>query len=141
MQWSVSLEPVPAITGIRPAARLTAKYEGLRVCGHFWGYFDKTGDEDRRVTALIRASRPDILLVCFGFPLQEEWIASHLHLLDGVRVIAGLGGALDVWAGNTHRAPKFISKCGLEWAWRIALEPKRLKHLPALVRAALGRQL
>lgn len=123
----------------KAAARLTERYTGLTVCGHFWGYFDRSGDEDRRVTALIRAAHPDILLVCFGFPLQEEWIASHLHLLDGVRVVAGLGGALDIWSGNTHRAPKIVSKCGLEWAWRMSLEPKRLKHLPALLRCALWR--
>lgn len=123
------------------AARLTERYAGLCVCGHLWGYFDKTGEEDRRVTALIRESKPDILLVCFGFPLQEEWIAAHLHLLDGLRVVAGLGGSLDVWAGRTHRAPKWVSQCGMEWAWRMTLEPKRLKNLPAIVRTALGRQL
>ena len=123
----------------KAAKRLTERYGGLCICGHFWGYFEKTGEEDRRVISLIRAAKPDILLVCLGFPLQEEWIASHLHLLDGVRVAAGLGGALDVWSGNTHRAPKWVSKCGMEWAWRMTLEPKRLKNLPALLRCALGR--
>ena len=121
------------------AERLSRRYDGLQVCGSYWGYFEKHGEEDRRVVDLIRAARPDILFVCFGFPLQEEWIASHLHLLENVRVIAGLGGALDVWSGKIKRAPAFVSAVGMEWAWRMLREPRRLKHLPALVRCALWR--
>ena len=116
------------------AQNLCRRYPGLCICGHFWGYFKKNGEEDRRVSALIRAACPDILFVCFGFPLQERWIEEHLHLLGDVRVVAGLGGSLDVWAGKVHRAPKIISRIGLEWAWRMMLEPKRLKNLPAIFR-------
>ena len=122
--------------GIAEAAaeRLSQKYAGLRIAGCCWGYFEKQGEEDRRVTEIIRASRPDILFVCFGFPLQEEWIDAHRHLLPDLRVIAGLGGALDVWSGRLRRAPRIISHCGMEWAWRMLREPKRLKNLPAILR-------
>ena len=121
------------------ARRLCERYAGLDICGSFWGYFQKSGEENRRVVDIIRAARPDILLVCFGFPLQEEWIDAHLSLFEDVRVIAGLGGALDVWAGHVCRAPRFISRCGMEWAWRMICQPKRLRHLPAILRCALWR--
>lgn len=121
------------------AERLTKQYDGLQICGSYWGYFEKCGEEDRRVVAMIRAARPDILFVCFGFPMQEEWIDAHLHLLDGLRVAVGLGGALDVWSGRLKRAPVIVSRVGMEWAWRMLREPKRLKNLPALVRCALWR--
>ena len=121
------------------ARRLRERYDGLQICGCLWGYFEKSGEEDTRVVDIIRAAHPDILFVCFGFPLQEEWIVAHLPLLEDLRVIAGLGGALDVWAGRVCRAPRLISRCGMEWAWRMLCQPKRLKHLPALVRCALWR--
>lgn len=124
----------------RAAERLCQRFEGLTVCGTYWGYFQKEGEEDRRVTEYICSCRPDILLVCFGFPLQERWIEAHLDLLKNVRVVAGLGGSLDVWAGNVKRAPKLVSRLGLEWAWRMLLEPKRIKNLPAILRFAIQKQ-
>lgn len=116
----------------RAARRLCRRYPTLSVCGTYWGYFDPEGEDDRRLVSVLRAVRPDVLLVCMGFPLQEGWIASHLDRLCDVRVIAGLGGSLDVWAGKCRRAPRFLSRLGLEWAWRMLLEPSRMRHLPAL---------
>ena len=117
--------------------RLRERYPNLCICGSFWGYFQKDGEEDMRVMQMIREARPDILFVCFGFPMQERWIDAHLPQLQDVRVVAGLGGSLDVWAGNVRRAPAVISRMGMEWAWRMLCEPKRLKHLPAIVRFAM----
>ena len=122
----------------RAAKRLTAKYPTLCICGTYWGYFREDGEDDRRLISVLRVLRPDLLFVCMGFPLQEQWIASHLDCLSDVRVIAGLGGSLDVWAGKVQRAPRMLSRMGLEWAWRIAAEPKkRLSQIPALVRFSL----
>lgn len=118
----------------KAAQRLTERYDGLRVCGSYWGYFEKTGEDDRRVCNIIRATRPDILFVCFGFPMQEEWIARHIDCLDDIRVIAGLGGSLDVWSGDLRRAPRIVSRMGMEWAWRMLREPRRLKQLPIILR-------
>ena len=119
------------------AQRLRIRYPTLRICGVHHGSFEKTGEEDGRVTENVRAAHPDILFVCFGFPIQEQWIVAHLPQLKGVRVIAGLGGSLDVWSGNLSRAPSVVSRVGLEWAWRMAKEPKRLRHLPAILRVGL----
>ena len=121
----------------RAAASLLEIYPRLRICGTYWGYFDQTGEEDRRLCEHLRLLRPDILLVCLGFPLQERWIDTHRSYLAGVRVIAGLGGSLDVWAGDTQRAPRPLRALGMEWAWRMAHEPRRLRQIPAIMRTVL----
>lgn len=121
----------------RAACALTTRYNGLRICGTHWGYFDRAGEENERVLARIRESRADILFVCMGFPVQERWVCDNLAALSRLRVVAALGGSLDVWSGDLRRAPRFLSRMGLEWAWRMLRQPRRLKHLPALVRCAL----
>ena len=116
------------------AEHLRAVHPGLCVCGCYWGYFEKDGDENRRVLGMIRACRPDILLVCLGFPVQETWMRENLPFLPSVRIAAGLGGSLDVWAGKRSRAPQFMQTHGMEWAWRMAQSPSKLRQLPALFR-------
>lgn len=118
----------------RAASALQARYPTLEVAGTYWGYFDRYGEDDRRLTAVLRACRPSVLLVCLGYPAQEEWIASHLPLLPSVRVAAGLGGSFDVWSGRVKRAPTLWQNAGLEWAWRMLREPSRTTELPALLR-------
>ena len=123
----------------RAAECLRRLYPSLCICGTSWGYFDQVGEENRQILSRIRASRTDILFVCMGFPLQERWILDNLASLADVRVIAGLGGSLDVWSGSIRRAPAVVSKVGMEWAWRMMREPRRMKQLPALVRCAFWR--
>ncbi len=117
----------------RAAENLRRRIPGLTVVGSYWGYFDREGEENRNLISVIRACRPSVLLVCLGYPMQEEWIARNLPRLPSVRVAAGLGGSLDVWAGDVRRAPSAWQKAGLEWAWRMLREPRRLKNLPALL--------
>jgi N-acetylglucosaminyldiphosphoundecaprenol N-acetyl-beta-D-mannosaminyltransferase len=113
--------------------RLLKIHPDLCICGCHHGYFQKSGKENQAVLDLIREAHPDILFVCFGFPIQEEWIAKNLSRLPSVRIAAGLGGTLDVFAGDIKRAPKIVSRLGMEWLWRMAREPKRFRHLPALI--------
>ena len=117
--------------------RLSQKYPGLKICGIHSGYFQKYGEENAAVLRRINEANADILFVCFGFPMQERWIDKNLPSLSHLRLLAGLGGSLDVWAGNVKRAPKPLQKLGLEWAWRMAHEPRRLKNLPAILRFRL----
>lgn len=122
--------------GVAPAAaeNLKKKFPGLCVCGCFWGYFDRHGEENRRLLGIINACKPSILLVCFGFPIQEEWIRENVGFLPSVRVAAGLGGSLDVWAGRVRRAPAAVRAVRMEWAWRMLQKPGRVRQLPALFR-------
>lgn len=70
-------------------------------------------------------ARPDILLVAFGCPKQEKWIYMHYREL-GIPVSIGVGATIDFLAGQVSRAPAWVSKCGLEWVYRLSQEPGRL---------------
>ena len=86
--------------------------------------------------------RPDLLFVCLGAPKQEKWIA-RFGLLTGAKLAIGLGGALDVFAGNVERAPEQWQKLGMEWAYRLVKEPKRIGRmakLPLVLVKAAGRR-
>jgi N-acetylglucosaminyldiphosphoundecaprenol N-acetyl-beta-D-mannosaminyltransferase len=67
-----------------------------------------------------------------GFPVQERWVIENLHHLTDIRVIACLGGSLDVWSGDLRRAPAWMSRVGMEWLWRMLRQPKRLSALPKM---------
>ena len=82
----------------------------------------------------IRASliefRPQVLVVCLGAPKQEQWIDSNSEWLRsiGVRAALSAGGTLDFVAGKSRRAPVFLQQIGLEWAYRLCVEPWRLRR-------------
>lgn len=118
----------------RAAQNIKRKHPSLRICGTHHGYFDKSihSRENSSVIRSINRSKPDILFVCFGFPLQENWIRKNISSLPSVKLAIGLGGSLDVWSGNIRRAPLWVQKAGLEWLWRTLREPKRVKRLAAI---------
>lgn len=76
-------------------------------------------------------AKPDLLFVCLGAPKQEKWM-SRWGIHTGATLAIGLGGALDVFAGNVERAPESWQKLGLEWAYRLKKEPKRIKRMARL---------
>ncbi len=127
----------------RAAKRLCTQIHGLNVCGTHHGYFQKNGEENRAVLKKIISARPDIVFVCMGFPMQEEWINTNLKNLRGVKLAVGLGGSLDVWSGNVSRAPKIMRRCGIEWLWRTACQPSRAKifvQIPTFLAAVLKQK-
>jgi N-acetylglucosaminyldiphosphoundecaprenol N-acetyl-beta-D-mannosaminyltransferase len=69
------------------------------------------------------------VLVGLGAPKQERWIARHADAFPSARILIGVGGAFDMWAGRFRRAPRALHAIGLEWAWRLALEPSRLPRI------------
>ncbi|MEW6047908.1 MAG: WecB/TagA/CpsF family glycosyltransferase, partial [Bacillota bacterium] len=129
------------------ARRLQARPDlaGLRVAGTHHGYFAFGSDEEERLLRAIEAARPALLLVGMGVPRQEAWIDHRRERLRrAVRVAIGVGGSLDVWAGRTRRAPPAVRRLGLEWLFRAATQPWRLKRLaalPAFAGAVLGYRL
>lgn len=109
------------------AARLQEAHPGLRIAGFHDGYFQ----EDAPVVEEIRASGADVVFVCLGAPKQELWMAKNGEA-TGAKLLCGLGGSLDVFAGVAERAPKFWSDHGLEWFYRLCKEPKRIGRMMKL---------
>lgn len=81
--------------------------------------------EDEAVIATIAATRPDVIWVGLGLPKQEYWMENHTRLLPS-SLLLGVGAAFDWFAGSQPRAPRLIQAMGMEWAHRVASEPRRL---------------
>lgn len=113
------------------ADNLAAQFPGLRIAGIHHGFLDR--DMVSSVVEDIRISKPDLLLVGMGCPKQERFIVEHRQELS-TPVMVGVGGALEVMAGQRKRAPKWICNCGLEWAFRAVADTTRLKRLGVLPR-------
>lgn len=111
----------------KAAGELRNRYPGLIICGTHDGYFQ----EDAPVVEGIRASRADVVFVCLGAPKQEFWMSKN-GLDTGASLAVGLGGCLDVFAGNVQRAPEGWQKAGLEWLYRLIKEPSRFGRMARL---------
>jgi len=108
------------------ARRLGDRYPGLKIVGIEHPPFrELTPNEEAALVERIQSARPDILFVAFGQPKGERWIVQYLERL-AVPVSVQVGASLDFAAGRVRRAPRWMQKCGLEWAFRLGLEPKRL---------------
>ena len=113
-------------------------HPNIVLCGVHDGYFKDSDPVARQVAE----ARPDLLFVCLGAPKQEKWIA-RFGLLTGAKLAIGLGGCLDVFAGNVERAPEKWQKAGMEWAYRLLKEPRRagrMAKLPLVLVKAAGRR-
>lgn len=109
------------------AEKLKALYPGIQIAGIQHGY--ETDNE--KVIDKINEAKPDILFVAMGSPKQENWINANRDQLYPT-IYQGVGGSFDVLAGNVKRAPKAFQKVGLEWFYRLMMEPKRIKRQMAL---------
>lgn len=107
--------------------RLTEQYPGLCLCGTHHGYFTDSAP----VVDAIRAASPDVVFVCLGAPKQELWMARY-GPETGAHLMAGLGGVLDVYAGNVKRAPEVWQKMGMEWCYRLLHQPSRFGRMAKL---------
>ncbi len=111
------------------ASMLAARSPGVRIAGVWSGDPRPAGDAE--AVARVRASGAPLLLVAYGSPAQELWIARNLDALTGV-VAIGVGGALDMIAGRTRRAPRWMRAAGFEWFYRLGREPARWRRMLAL---------
>ncbi len=130
-----------AKTGIAELAgqKLSERFPGLRIAGTGDGYFK----EDGPVIDRINSAAPDLLLVCLGAPKQEKWMMENRDKLN-VRLMAGLGGSLDVYAGVVERAPECWQRMNLEWLYRLKKEPRRIgrmMRLPQFLLCVTGQRL
>jgi N-acetylglucosaminyldiphosphoundecaprenol N-acetyl-beta-D-mannosaminyltransferase len=115
-----------AAPGVAEAAgrNMQAVTPGLGIAGTHHGYLEDPEAQTRAIEA-INASSAAIVLVALGVPTQELWIARNRHRLTAP-VVIGVGGLFDYYSGRIERAPLAIRNVGMEWAWRLAQEPRRL---------------
>lgn len=107
--------------------RVQEHFPNLSVCGQHHGYF-----EDWTEMALVVArSKPDVLLVGMPSPVKEYLLSDWRMRLPGVFAM-GVGGSFDIWAGKSRRAPVWMQRLGLEWAYRLSQEPRRMWRRYAL---------
>ena len=121
------------------AKKMLAKHPKLKISGIADGYFQ----DEAPVVEKINASGADALFVCLGAPKQEQFMVRHLGDLN-VKLMAGLGGSLDSFAGTVKRAPKWMIRLNLEWLYRLIKEPKRFKRmlrLPKYLCAVLRKRI
>lgn len=113
-----------------------ARHPGLRVAGYRNGYWT----DDAEIVRAVRTARPDYLFLAIPSPRKELWLSRHLREL-GVPFAMGVGGSFDVVAGKVRRAPRWMQRAGLEWAWRLAQEPRRMWRRYLFSNAAFIRSL
>ena len=121
----------PGVAGTAADA-LRAKNPALVVAGTFAG--SPREEDASAIVELINRSGAHLLLVAYGAPAQDLWIANHLPSMPSVRVAMGVGGTFDFLAGVQKRAPHMVRRLGLEWIWRVVRQPSRL---PRIIRATV----
>ena len=129
------------------ARNLEQKYPGLEVVGTHHGFWRRDGKEggfsaeesDEIMADVIAEAAPDVLFVAMGIPMQEKFIAAQLQRMQ-VPVAMGVGGSFDVYSGKFTRAPIAVQRIGLEWLYRVWVEParwKRMGYVPRFMLVAL----
>ncbi|MEF3272908.1 MAG: WecB/TagA/CpsF family glycosyltransferase [Chloroflexus sp.] len=108
------------------AAALQQRWPALSVAGCYAG--SPAPEADTLQRQIISATRPDVLLVAYGHPRQELWIARNQPLLQ-IPVAIGVGGTFDYLAGRVPRAPRLMRQLGLEWAFRLVVQPRRWRRI------------
>jgi N-acetylglucosaminyldiphosphoundecaprenol N-acetyl-beta-D-mannosaminyltransferase len=129
------------VAGARRA--IEGRLPQLRIVGAHPGHFVLRGPENDEVISQVSDVAPDVLLVGMGFPRQEIWIAENLDRLN-VRVAVAEGGSFTFIAGAVSRAPGWMRRAGLEWLFRLARQPWRLRRqlaLPVFVWLVLRERL
>ena len=121
------------------AEKMRQKHPGLIICGMHDGYFK----DEAPIIDAVNAAKPDVLFVCLGAPKQELFMKRHLNDLT-CKLMIGLGGSLDSFAGTVKRAPKWMIAANLEWLYRLYKEPKRfgrMLRLPKYLWAVVCRRI
>ncbi|MFL6556091.1 MAG: WecB/TagA/CpsF family glycosyltransferase, partial [Bacillus sp. (in: firmicutes)] len=117
-------------TNQKAVANIQSNYPQIQIVGRHHGFFDW---EKNTVTAEIKAANPDIVFVALGFPRQEQWIAKNLDQFSS-GLFMGVGGSIDVLAGEVQRAPRIWQQMNLEWFYRLISQPSRWRRMLAIPR-------
>jgi N-acetylglucosaminyldiphosphoundecaprenol N-acetyl-beta-D-mannosaminyltransferase len=126
--------------------RMQKRFPGLKVVGTYSPPFRPlTPEEDDEIISMIRDSDADIVWIGLSTPKQERWMADHVKKL-GHPVQIGVGAAFDFHTGRVVQAPRLIQKSGLEWLFRLVVEPRRLwkrylKNVPLFLLLSLRQMV
>jgi len=105
--------------------RAQREYPDAEICGYDCPPFQAgTPNVDTALVNRINSLRADMIFVALGCPKQEKWMSAHVNLLNGC--MFGVGYAIPVYAGMARRAPRWMIEHGLEWCFRLYIQPKRL---------------
>ncbi|MFB6468923.1 WecB/TagA/CpsF family glycosyltransferase [Cytobacillus sp. Hz8] len=114
----------------KAVANIKKTYPNIEVVGHHNGFFDW---KDDAIQTEILHTKPDLVLVALGMPKQEKWIAENIaNFSQGIFI--GVGGSIDVLAGEVKRAPLFWQRLKIEWLYRLLKQPSRWRRMLALPR-------
>ena len=116
-------------TLIKCKEKIKENYDGINIVGSNNGFFDLDNCDD--LIEKINESKADILFVAMGAPRQEVFIEKYKDKLC-CKICMGVGGSFDVFAGNVNRAPQVMINIGMEWLYRVAKEPWRIKRLGSI---------
>ncbi|EHK2305676.1 WecB/TagA/CpsF family glycosyltransferase [Clostridium perfringens] len=114
---------------IKCKEKIKENYDRINIVGSNNGFFDLDNCDD--LIEKINESKADILFVAMGAPRQEVFIEKYKDKLC-CKIFMGVGGSFDVFAGNVNRAPQFMINIGMEWLYRVAKEPWRIKRLGSI---------
>lgn len=122
--------------GIAEAAKAKSEelYPGVQVVGCRNGYFKE--EESQAIIDEINASGADMLFAALGAPKQEKWLVRYREQLKP-KILMGIGGSFDVFAGKMERAPKWMQDASLEWLFRLYKQPRRFMRMMALPKFVL----
>jgi N-acetylglucosaminyldiphosphoundecaprenol N-acetyl-beta-D-mannosaminyltransferase len=129
--WRIFLLGAADGVAEQAAQTLCTRYPGLKIAGAWAGSPAPEFDDD--LIARIQPTSPDIVLVAYGAPKQDKWLARNLKR-TGAAIGMGIGGSLDFVAGTQKRAPRWLQRFGLEWLYRLMREPRRWRRQMALPR-------
>lgn len=128
------------------AEKMRKRFPGIQIVGTYSPPFRQlTPEEDQEIVDKINASGADVVWVGLGSPKQDHWMAEHIDRLNAP-VLLGVGAAFDFHTGRKPQAPYWMQRSGLEWAFRLSTEPKRLwkRYLvnnPAFVASVMAQEL
>jgi N-acetylglucosaminyldiphosphoundecaprenol N-acetyl-beta-D-mannosaminyltransferase len=131
--WSIYLLGGKDSTNKKAIHNIRMQFPNAIIAGSHNGYFDW---KDNIIAEEIHATNPDIVLVALGYPKQEKWIAENMSKFSK-GIFIGVGGTIDVLAGEVKRAPKIWQKMNLEWFYRFLMQPSRWRRMIALPRFVL----
>jgi N-acetylglucosaminyldiphosphoundecaprenol N-acetyl-beta-D-mannosaminyltransferase len=138
--WRIFLLGAAEGVAEQAAIKLSKRYPLTHIVGAYAG--SPRPEDEADIAAQIRSSGANVLLVAYGAPKQDKWIARNLER-TGVAVAMGIGGSLDFIVGTQQRAPRWMQRVGLEWLYRLIREPWRWRRqlaLPRFVWAVLRRK-